>query len=82
MTHHTTTDVGPPSGGGPRRAEERGQIDLHGDLHYWLKALDTTHERLLEAVAAVGTDAIDVASYLRRGSDAEPPPVEQRPDGG
>jgi hypothetical protein len=78
----TTIDVGPPSGGGPRRPETHGEIDLHGNLAYWLKALDTTHERLLEAIAAVGHDAAAVRAYLIRGSDAEPPPAGQRPDGG
>jgi hypothetical protein len=77
-----TIDVGPPSGGGPRRPEIQGQIDLQGNVAHWIKALDTTHERLVQAVAAVGTDAAAVRAYLIRGSDAKPPSGGQRPDGG
>jgi hypothetical protein len=59
-------------------------IDMNasGDLAYWLKALDTTHDALLAAIAAVGPEAGAVKEYLTRGSSAEPTPVEQRPDGG
>ena len=57
-------------------------VNASGDLAYWLKALNTTHDALLAAVAAVGPDAEAVRAYLTRGSTAEPPAVEQRPDGG
>jgi hypothetical protein len=79
-----TTQIGPPSGGGARRLESTGRIDLagEGDLAHWLKVLDTTHPELLAAIDKVGTDAAEVAAYLRRGSDAEPPAAEQLPDGG
>ena len=79
-----TVEIGPPSGGGPRKFGPHGRIDftVDGDLAHWLKVLDTTHFRLLEAMAQVGDDAGDVAEYLRRGSDSEPPAVPQIPDGG
>ena len=57
-------------------------ISGDGDLAHWLKVLDTTHEELLAAIDAVGADAADVAAYLRRGSDSEPPGAPQIPDGG
>ncbi len=84
MRMATTTEIGPPSGGGPRKFEPRGRIDISGDgdLAHWLKVLDTTHAELLAAIAKVGDDAADVAEYLKRGSDAEPPAVAQIPDGG
>jgi hypothetical protein len=44
--------------------------------------LDTTREQLLDAVAHVGDEAAQVAAYLKRGSDAEPPGTAQIPDGG
>ena len=77
-------EIGPPSGGGPRKFDPHGRIDLsgEGDLNYWLKVLDTTHPELLEAMAQVGDDAAKVAAYLRRGSDAEPTGTTQLPDGG
>jgi hypothetical protein len=77
-------EIGPPSGGGPRKFEPHGRIDFSGDgdLTYWLKVFDTTHARLLEAMAQVGDDAADVAEYLRRGSDSEPAAAPQIPDGG
>ena len=79
-----TTEIGPPSGGGPRKYEVHGRVDVSGDgdLAHWLKAFDTTHEKLLEAIAAVGDDAAAVSEYLRRGSDAQPTPAPQIPDGG
>ena len=78
------TEIGPPSGGGPRKLETRGRIDFEGegDLAHWLKVLDTTHARLLEAMAQVGNDAAEVSEYLRRGSESEPPPAGPFPDGG
>jgi hypothetical protein len=80
----TTAEIGPPSGGGPRRFEPHGRIDFtgDGDLAHWLKVLDTTHAKLLDAMSQVGNDAAEVAQYLRRGSDSEPPAVPQIPDGG
>jgi hypothetical protein len=77
-------EIGPPSGGGPRKFGPHGRIDftVDGDLAHWLKVLDTTHAKLLEAMAQVGDDAADVAEYLNRGSDSEPPAVPQVPDGG
>ena len=47
----THTDVGPPSGGGSRKLETHGVVDLGGahDLSYWVKALDTTPEALRAA---------------------------------
>jgi hypothetical protein len=80
----THTQIGPPSGGGPRKLESRGRIDFEGegDLAHWLKVLDTTHAELLEAMSQVGDDAAEVAEYLRRGSGSEPPGAEQIPDGG
>ena len=79
-----TTRIGPPSGGGAPRAQVTGRIDLagQGDLAHWIKVLDTTHDELLAAIGKVGTDAAEVAAYLRRGSDAEPPGTSQIPDGG
>jgi hypothetical protein len=79
-----TTQIGPPSGGGTRKPQVTGRIDLagDGDLAHWIKVLDTTHDELLAAIDKVGTDAADVAAYLKRGSDAEPPAVPQIPDGG
>ena len=61
-----------------------GRIDPHTptELTHWIKVLDTTHEDLLAAIAVVGPDAGAVSAYLKRGSDAEPPGVEQKPDGG
>ena len=84
MAMATHTDIGPPSGGGSRKLETRGVIDLGGahDLSYWVKALDTTPERLREAVQAVGTDAIEVSKYLRSDRGENPPPAPQVPDGG
>ena len=80
----TTTDLGPPSGGGYRKPIVQGRVDIDGagDLAHWLKVFDTTHEKLLEAIAAVGDDAAAVSEFLRRGSDAEPTPTPQIPDGG
>jgi hypothetical protein len=80
----TQTDIGPPSGGGSRKLETRGVIDLGGahDLSYWVKALDTTPERLREAVRAVGTDAVKVSEYLRSDRGENPPSAPQVPDGG
>jgi len=80
----THGDIGPPSGGGSRKLETRGVIDLGGahDLSYWVKALDTTPERLREAVRAVGTDAVKVSEYLRSDRGENPPPAPQIPDGG
>ena len=77
-------EIGPPSGGGPRRFEPVGRIDTNadGDLAHWLKVLDTTREELLDAVAHVGDEAAQVAAYLKRGSDSEPPGTPQIPDGG
>ena len=79
-----TTDLGPPSGGGYRKAIVQGRVDIDGagDLAHWLKVFDTTHEQLLEAIRVVGNDAAAVSEYLRRGSDAEPTPTQQIPDGG
>jgi hypothetical protein len=67
----------------PRSTDTR-RIELHdpGELAYWLKALDTTHAALLDAVAAVGSGAGDVSDYLKRGSKSEPPPAGPKPDGG
>ena len=81
---NSNVEIGPPGGGGPRRFEPHGRIDFtgDGDLAHWLKVLDTTHAKLLEALAQVGDDAADVAEYLNRGSDSEPPAVPQIPDGG
>jgi hypothetical protein len=53
-----------------------------GDVAYWTKALDTTHEGLLAAVHAVGPDPAAVIAHLRRGSSSEPTPAGQVPDGG
>jgi hypothetical protein len=80
----TNYDIGPPSGGGSRKLETHGVIDLGAehDFSYWVKALDTTPEKLRDAVAAVGKDAVKVREYLIRGSDAEPPGAPQIPDGG
>jgi len=77
-------ESGPPQGGGPRRPQTRGRVDIaaEGDLAYWLKALDTTQPQLLAAIAAVGDDAAAVSAYLKRGSGSEPPAAEQIPDGG
>jgi hypothetical protein len=58
------------------------RIHADGDLAHWLKVLDTTQEELLAAIAKVGNDAADVATYLRRGSDSEPPGTSRLPDGG
>ncbi|HZZ93640.1 MAG TPA: DUF3606 domain-containing protein [Usitatibacter sp.] len=80
----THSDIGPPSGGGSRKLETRGVIDLGGahDMAYWVKVLDTTPERLREAVDAVGTDAVKVSEYLRGDSGENPPGAPQIPDGG
>ena len=79
-----TTEHGNPQGGGAPRNQVQGRVDIaaEGDLAYWLKILDTTHEELLAAVDAVGDDAAEVAAYLRRGSDAQPTGTAQLPDGG
>ena len=79
-----TTESGAPSGGGPVRLQVTGRIDIdsEGDVAHWLKALNTTREELLAAVAAVGRDAAAVAAHLNRGSDSEPTPIPQIPDGG
>lgn len=60
------------------------RINVHdpAELAYWRKALDASHEDLVSAIAKVGDDAAAVSAYLKRGSDAEPPPVAQLPDGG
>ena len=78
------TEIGPPSGGGPRKLETTGVIDIDadGDLAHWLKALDTTQAELLDAVSRVGNDASRVAAYLKRGSDSEPTGTSRLPDGG
>jgi hypothetical protein len=80
----THTEIGPPSGGGPRKLETHGRIDIDadGDVAYWLKVLDTTRGELMAAIAKVGDDSARVAEYLKRGSDAEPPGTSQLPDGG
>ena len=80
----TTREIGPPSGGGPRKFDPHGRVDISGDgdLVYWLKVFDTTHDELLAAIDKVGDGAADVAAYLRRGSDAEPAGTAQIPDGG
>jgi hypothetical protein len=59
-------------------------INIHdpAEVAHWTKVLDASHEDLVAAVTRVGRDAAVVSAYLRRGSDAEPPPAEQRPDGG
>ena len=59
-------------------------MDLDGahDLSYWVKVFDTTPEKLREAVAAVGTDAIKVSEYLRSDHGENPPSAPQIPDGG
>ena len=77
-------EIGPPSGGGPRKFDPHGRIDFSGDgdLTYWLKVFDTTHAELLEAMAQVGDGAADVAEFLQRGSSSEPPGTGQIPDGG
>jgi len=79
-----TYDVGPPSGGGSRKLDTRGVIDLGGahDMAYWVKALDTTPEKLREAVQAVGTDAVKVTEYLKPNRNEQPPSAPQIPDGG
>ena len=80
----TTSEIGPPSGGGPRKLDPHGRIDIdaEGDLVYWLKVLDTTHDELLAAIDQVGDDAAEVSAYLKRGSRSEPPGTAQIPDGG
>jgi hypothetical protein len=80
----THTEIGPPSGGGPRRIETRGRIDIgaEGDLAHWLKVFDTTQPELLAAIEKVGDDAAKVSEYLRRGSASEPAGTSQLPDGG
>ena len=80
----TNYDIGPPSGGGSRKLDTRGKIDLGGahDLSYWVKALDTTPEQLREAVAAVGNDATEVFEYLKKTRGNQPPSSPQIPDGG
>ena len=80
----TNYDVGPPSGGGSRKLDTRGVIDLGGahDMAYWVKALDTTPEKLREAVQAVGTDAVKVTEYLKPDRNEQPPSAPQIPDGG
>ena len=77
-------EIGPPSGGGPRKFDPHGRVDLagDGDLTYWLKVFDVTHSELLEAMAQVGDGATDVAEYLNRGSDSQPTGAPQVPDGG
>ena len=60
-------------------------IDIHdpADVTYWVQVLDTTHEKLLVAVAKVGASPDRVREYLTRGSSAQPPGTpEQLPDGG
>ena len=59
-------------------------INIHdpAEVTHWTKVLDATHAELVDAVARVGGDAAAVSAYLRRGSDAEPTPAGQRPDGG
>ena len=78
------TEIGPPSGGGPRKPEARGRVDIaaDGDLAHWLKVFDATHADLLDAIAKVGDDAAEVAAYLKRGSESEPPGTTRLPDGG
>jgi len=80
----TQTEIGPPSGGGPRKLETQGVIDIEadGDLAHWLKVLDTDHAHLLDAISRVGNDASQVAAYLKRGSDSEPTATSRLPDGG
>jgi hypothetical protein len=80
----THSDIGPPSGGGSRKLETRGVIDLGGahDMAYWVKVFDTTPERLREAVDAVGPDAVEVSRYLRSDRGEQPPSAPQIPDGG
>jgi len=62
----------------------RGVIDLGGahDMAYWVKALDTTPEKLRAAVQAVGTDAVKVTEYLKPDRNEQPPSSPQIPDGG
>jgi hypothetical protein len=78
------TQTGSPSGGGPHTRQTTGVVDIagEGDLAHWLKVFDTTHEKLLEAIDAVGRDAAAVSAYLKRGSDSDPPPAGPYPDGG
>jgi hypothetical protein len=80
----TNYDIGPPSGGGSRKLETHGVIDLGAehDFSYWVKALDTTPEKLREAVRAVGNDAVKVTEYLRPNRNEQPPSAPQIPDGG
>jgi hypothetical protein len=80
----TNYDAGPPGGGGSRKLDTRGKIDLGGahDMAYWVKALDTTPEKLREAVNAVGDDAVKVTEYLKPDRGEQPPSAPQIPDGG
>jgi hypothetical protein len=65
-------------------SQDTRYIDIHaqGEIAYWIKVLNTTHEELLAAIAAVGPQASAVSAYLKRGSSSEPPPAGQVPDGG
>jgi hypothetical protein len=51
------------------RSNSHGQVNVHQDyeLRDWAKSLNTTPERLKEAVQAVGDRADKVREYLREG---------------
>lgn len=51
----------------PQPGVEPDRIDLNdeADRKRWVKELDTTHEQLREAVAAVGDNAADVEMHLK-----------------
>ena len=41
------------------------EIEKHGELEYWLKFFETTHDELLAAISAVGPYAGPVAVHLK-----------------
>lgn len=47
---------------------DRDRVNIHEnyEVEYWANKFGTTPEQLREAVAAVGTSAIDVEHYLKK----------------